>query len=77
MSLGSVLLGDGTFSLAGAKIASYQPEPEAPCGGDPQAGQEQIVLAILTLFLSLCCVAQPPATGRRQPGPPRSPPLLS
>ena len=77
MSLGSVLLGDGTFSLAVARGASYQPETDALCGGDPQAGQEHIVLAILTLFLSLCRVAQPPATRRRQPGPPRSPPLLS
>src|SRR5262249_30896756 len=43
----AALIGDGTYSLEVAGVASCQPELEEICGGTPQAGEEQQVLAIL------------------------------
>ena len=49
MSLWSVLMGDDTFGLEVVGVASCQPELEEICGGNPQAGEGQIVLAVLVL----------------------------
>ena len=47
MELWAVLMGDGTFSLEVIGVSNCQPELKIICGGDPQAGEEQTVLAIL------------------------------
>src|SRR5438445_12319173 len=49
MELWAALMGDGTFNLEVVGVFSCQVELKKICGGDPQAGNGQTILAILVL----------------------------